>query len=220
MNAKEHIARRVALEFQDGAIVNLGIGLPTMVANYIPTEIDITLQSENGFLGIGPLTEPDPDLVNAGGQSCGMLPGAMMFDSSFSFALIRGGHVDFCVLGGLEVDEKGDLANWTVPGKMFPGMGGAMDLVVGSKRVVVAMKHCTKDGKAKILHKCALPLTAVDCVSLIITELCVFEFVNGELVLQELAEGVTVDDIKARTEATFTVSDALKTMPLSQVGLS
>lgn len=150
MDAKQRIARRVAQELRDGDIVNLGIGLPTMVANYLPEGIHITLQSENGFLGLGPVTTAHPDLVNAGGQPCGILPGAAMFDSAMSFALIRGGHIDACVLGGLQVDEEANLANWVVPGKMVPGMGGAMDLVTGSRKVIIAMEHCAKDGSAKI----------------------------------------------------------------------
>ncbi len=149
MDAKQRIARRVAQELRDGDIVNLGIGLPTMVANYLPEGIHITLQSENGFLGLGPVTTAHPDLVNAGGQPCGVLPGAAMFDSAMSFALIRGGHIDACVLGGLQVDEEANLANWVVHGKMVPGMGGAMDLVTGSRKVIIAMEHCAKDGSAK-----------------------------------------------------------------------
>ncbi|EFA1376467.1 3-oxoacid CoA-transferase subunit B, partial [Escherichia coli] len=154
MDAKQRIARRVAQELRDGDIVNLGIGLPTMVANYLPEGIHITLQSENGFLGLGPVTTAHPDLVNAGGQPCGILPGAAMFDSAMSFALIRGGHIDACVLGGLQVDEEANLANWVVPGKMVPGMGGAMDLVTGARKVIIAMEHCAKDGSAKILRRC------------------------------------------------------------------
>lgn len=164
MDAKQRIARRVAQELRDGDIVNLGIGLPTMVANYLPEGIHITLQSENGFLGLGLVTTAHPDLVNAGGQPCGILPGAAMFDSAMSFALIRGGHIDACVLGGLQVDEEANLANWVVPGKMVPGMGGAMDLVTGSRKVIIAMEHCAKDGSAKILRRCTMPLTAQHAV--------------------------------------------------------
>lgn len=215
MNAKELIARRVAQELHDGDIVNLGIGLPTMVANYLPDGVSITLQSENGFLGIGPVTEPDPDLVNAGGQPCGIIPGAAFFDSGMSFALIRGGHVDACVLGGLEVDQNGDLANWMVPGKMVPGMGGAMDLVVGAKRVIVAMEHTAKGDAPKILKKCTLPLTATGVVKMIVTELGVFEFIDGGLVLKELGSGISVDEIRAKTEADFTVATDLKEMSIS-----
>lgn len=214
MNPKELIARRVALELNDGDIVNLGIGLPTMVANYLPPGMAITLQSENGFLGLGPVTSADPDVANAGGQPCGIVPGAAMFDSAFSFALIRGGHVDACVLGGLQVDEKADLANWMVPGKMVPGMGGAMDLVVGARKVIVAMEHCAKDGAAKILRRCSLPLTAVGRVSMIVTELAVFVFEKREMVLTELAPGVELETVRQRTEAAFEVSPQLRTMPL------
>ncbi|AKJ43398.1 3-oxoacid CoA-transferase subunit B [Pragia fontium] len=211
MSPKEFIARRVAQELQDGDIVNLGIGLPTLVANFIPDDVDIVLQSENGFLGICPVDEanPDPDLANAGGQPCGIIAGGSTFDSSFSFALIRGGHVDACVLGGLEVDQQGNLANWMIPGKMVPGMGGAMDLVTGARKVIVAMEHNAKNGAAKILKQCALPLTAQSCVSMIVTELAVFLFQHGKLVLTEHAPGVSVEDIRQRTEAEFVVDNAL-----------
>jgi acetate CoA/acetoacetate CoA-transferase beta subunit len=214
MNAKELIARRVALELHDGDVVNLGIGLPTLVVNYLPADVRITLQSENGFLGLGPVTEPDPALVNAGGQPCGMVPGASTFDSAFSFALIRGGHVDACVLGGLQVAENGDLANWMVPGKMVPGMGGAMDLVAGAKRVIVAMEHSAKDGSAKLVRVCTLPLTAQRCVSVVVTELALFEFVDGVLTLHELAPGVDLTTVREKTEAVFAISPDLKTMPI------
>lgn len=219
MNAKELIARRVALELHDGDIVNLGIGLPTQVVNYLPDDVNITLQSENGFLGLAPVDEEDVDIVNAGGQLCGMTSHAATFDSAFSFLLIRGGHVDACVLGGLEVDQNGDLANWMVPGKMVPGMGGAMDLVTGAKKVIIAMEHCAKNGSSKILKKCALPLTAKGKVSVIITELGLFRFKDGVLYLEEYAPGVSLETIKASTEADFKVSPDLKEMPLSQKGL-
>lgn len=219
MNAKELIARRVALELNDGDIVNLGIGLPTQVANVLPEGVHITLQSENGFLGLGPITVEDEDLVNAGGQKCGMVPGAAFFDSAFSFMLIRGGHVDACVLGGLEVDQYANLANWMVPGKMVPGMGGAMDLVTGAKKVIIAMEHCAKDGSSKILKKCSLPLTAKGKVSVIVTNLGVFRFIEDKLVLEEYAPGVDLETIKANTEAEFIVSDNLKEMTFSQTGL-
>lgn len=215
MNAKEIIARRVALELKDGDVVNLGIGLPTQVANYLPEGIDITLQSENGFLGLGPVTDIDPNLVNAGGQPCGMVPGAAMFDSATSFMLIRGGHVDACVLGGLQVDEEANLANWMIPGKMVPGMGGAMDLVTGAKKVIIAMEHCAKDGSSKVLKRCTLPLTAVNAVHMLVTELAVFEFINGKLHLMEIAEGYSIDDVISKTEAEFVVSSSLRTMPLA-----
>lgn len=220
MNSKELIARRVALELNDGDIVNLGIGLPTQVANYLPNDVHITLQSENGFLGLTSLTEVDPDVVNAGGQPCGITLGAAMFDSAMSFALIRGGHVDASILGGLEVDQEANLANWMVPGKMIPGMGGAMDLVTGAKKVIIAMEHCAKNGAPKILKKCSLPLTAKNKVHLIVTELAVFRFHDGKLYLEEHAPGVDLEHIKSCTEAEFMVSPALTEMKISQQGLS
>ncbi|MBK5071743.1 CoA transferase subunit B [Budviciaceae bacterium CWB-B4] len=215
MNAKEIIARRVAKELKDGDVVNLGIGLPTQVANYLPDDVHVTLQSENGFLGLGPITQEDPNLVNAGGQPCGMLPGAAMFDSAFSFALIRGGHVDLCVLGGLQVDEQANLANWVVPGKMVPGMGGAMDLVVGAKKVIIAMEHNAKDGGAKLLHRCNFPLTAQGKVSMVVTELAVFSFINQQMVLIEISDDTTVDKLRELTEANFTVSPELRPMQVN-----
>jgi acetate CoA/acetoacetate CoA-transferase beta subunit len=218
MNAKEKIARRVALELRDGAIVNLGIGLPTKVADYLPEGIHITLQSENGFLGLGPITEPHQDLVNAGGQLCGILPGAAMFDSAMSFALIRGGHVDACVLGGLQVDQHANLANWVVPGKMVPGMGGAMDLVTGARHVIIAMEHCAKDGSAKILPLCTLPLTALNAVHMLVTELAVFRFKDGIMWLTEHAEGVGVEEIQQKTTAKFKVDPNLHAMLLGTEG--
>lgn len=215
MNAKELIARRAALEFKDGDIVNLGIGLPTQIANYLPEGVHITLQSENGFLGLGPLNEQDPNLVDAGGKPCGIFPGAAMFDSAFSFALIRGGHIDVCVLGGLQVDQQGNLANWMVPGKMVPGMGGAMDLVTGARQVIITMEHCTKDGSSKILEKCTLPLTAQNQVNTLITELAVFRFINDQLVLEEHAPGIDLETIQKNTAAKFTVSENFKEMTLA-----
>ncbi|QLN39959.1 3-oxoacid CoA-transferase subunit B [Escherichia fergusonii] len=209
MDAKQRIARRVAQELCDGDIVNLGIGLPTMVANHLPEGIHITLQSENGFLGLGPVTKAHPDLVNAGRQPCGVLPGAAMFDSAMSFALIRGGHIDACVLGGLQVDEQGNLANWVVPGKMVPGMGGAMDLVTGSRKVIIAMEHCAKDGSAKILRQCTMPLTALHAVHMLVTELAVFRFIDGKMWLTEIAEGCDLETVRAKTEAQFAVADDL-----------
>jgi acetate CoA/acetoacetate CoA-transferase beta subunit len=212
MNAKEIIARRVAQELKDGYVVNLGIGLPTLVPNYLPPGVNITLQSENGFLGLGPLSgDPIPNLVNAGGQPCGIMPGGAFFDSAMSFALIRGGHVNATVLGGLQVDAAGNLANWMVPGKMVPGMGGAMDLVTGARLVIVAMEHCTKDGGAKILKKCTLPLTCKGKVHMIITEMALFRVSKG-LVLEELGPGVSVEDVRKGTEAEFTVSPNCKQM--------
>jgi acetate CoA/acetoacetate CoA-transferase beta subunit len=213
MTAKEIIARRVAQELKDGFVVNLGIGLPTLVPNYLPPEVNITLQSENGFLGIGPLTgDPLPNLVNAGGQPCGIQPGGAFFDSAMSFALIRGGHVDATVLGGLQVDACGNLANWMVPGKMVPGMGGAMDLVTGARLVIIAMEHTTKDGGAKILKQCTLPLTCKGKVHIIITEMAVFRVTKDGLVLEELGPGFTEEDVRKGTEADFSISPGCKPM--------
>lgn len=212
MNAKEIIARRVALEMQDGDIVNLGIGLPTMVANYLPEGVSVILHSENGFVGLRSVEIPDPNLVNAGGQHCGINAGGAIFDSVMSFALIRGGHVDITVLGGLQVDQCGNLANWMVPGRMIPGMGGAMDLVSGAKKVIVAMEHSAKDGSAKILKKCSLPLTGKGKVNLLVTELGVFRVVPGGLMLEEIAPGVDVETVISRTEAPLFISPNLKTI--------
>lgn len=209
MTAKQIIAARVAREMKDGDVVNLGIGLPTMVPNYLPEGVNVILQSENGYIGLGPVTEEDPDLVNAGGQPAGILPGGAFFDSCFSFELIRGGHVDVTVLGGLEVDKHGNIANWMVPGKMVPGMGGAMDLVTGAKKVIVAMEHCTKKGGSKILEQCTLPLTGKGVVDVIVTELAVFRVTEEGLVLEELQDGVTLEEVKVKTEATFNVSPQL-----------
>jgi acetate CoA/acetoacetate CoA-transferase beta subunit len=215
MDAKTIIASRVAQEFKDGDVVNLGIGIPTLAADYIPKTVQIILQSENGFVGLQALDgEIDPDCVNAGGKPVSIQPGGAVFDSAMSFAIIRGGHVAATVLGALEVDQEGNLANWVVPGKLVPGMGGAMDLVVGAKRVIVAMEHTAKGGVAKILKKCTLPLTAKNEVDLIITNLCVFEMTKGGLVLTELAPEVTLEQVKAATEAEYTVSESLKTMAL------
>lgn len=213
MDAKHLIARRVAQELSDGDVVNLGIGLPTLIPDYVPAHVHITLQSENGFLGLGPLEgEPLPNLVNAGGKPCGMIPGAAFFDSAFSFALIRGGHVDVTVLGGLQVDQQGNLANWMVPGKMVPGMGGAMDLVTGAKQVIVAMEHTTKEGGPKILEHCTLPLTAAGKVKAIATELAFFRFIDGQLTLCETAPGVTVDDVRTATAAQFRIAPDCREM--------
>jgi acetate CoA/acetoacetate CoA-transferase beta subunit len=217
MDAKNLIACRVAQELKDGDVVNLGIGLPTLIPNYLPEGIHITLQSENGFLGLGPLVgDPLPNLVNAGGKPCGMVPGTAFFDSAMSFAIIRGGHVDVTVLGGLQVDQEGNLANWMVPGKMIPGMGGAMDLVTGAKNVIVAMEHATREGGAKILKRCDLPLTAAKKVRSIITELAVFRFIDGNMVLTEMAPGITLEEIRAKTEAEFIVSPQCCTMQLPE----
>ncbi len=215
MEAKNLIACRVAQELKDGDVVNLGIGLPTLIPDYLPEGVHITLQSENGFLGLGPLSgAPQANLVNAGGKPCGMVAGTAFFDSAMSFAIIRGGHVDVTVLGGLQVDQEGNLANWMVPGKMIPGMGGAMDLVTGAKHVIVAMEHATKEGGAKILKRCQLPLTAAGKVSAIATELAFFRFIDGQLVLTETAPGVSLDEIRAKTEADFIVSPECREMRL------
>lgn len=211
---REIIAKRVAKELKDGDVVNLGIGLPTLVANYIPEGVDIILQSENGFVGMGPAPEAgkeEKDLVNAGGLNVTLMPGAAFFDSATSFAIIRGGHVAATVLGALQVDQKGNLANWMIPGKLVPGMGGAMDLVVGAKKVIVAMEHTAK-GKAKILRECTLPLTAVAEVDLIITEMGVIEVRQEGLVLTEINPAFTVEEVKAATEAELMIADPLKDM--------
>jgi len=206
---RERMAQRAAQELRDGYYVNLGIGIPTMVANHIPPGINVTLQSENGLLGIGPFPaedQVDPDLINAGKQTITTQPGSSFFSSADSFGMIRGGHVDLSILGGLEVAENGDLANWMVPGKMVKGPGGAMDLVSGVKRVVVLMEH-TARGASKVLKKCTLPITGKGVVNLLITDLCVFELIPGEgLVLKELHPGVTLDEVKAKTEAAFRVA--------------
>ena len=214
MDAQTVIAKRIALELRDGMLVNLGIGIPTRVANFVPPGIHVYFQSENGLIGTGPIPEEamaQPRLTDAGGRPVTAVPGAVAFDSAFSFGLIRGGHVDMTVLGGLQVDERGLWANWMIPGKMVPGMGGAMDLATGAKRVVVAMQHSAK-GKAKIVKKCSLPLTSSRPIDLVVTELAVLAQVDGHLKLLETAPGVTVAQVLAATEAKLEVPAAVPTM--------
>jgi len=215
MSGKERIARRIAREFKDGFYVNLGIGLPTMITAYLPAGIDVVFQSENGMLGVGPAPEEgkaDPDLINAGKQPVTELEGCSYFGSEESFAMIRGGHMDMSVLGAMQVDERGNLANWTIPGKMVKGMGGAMDLVAGAKRVVVAMEHQTKDGGSRVLRECTLPLTGQGVVHDIVTELCWIRVTAEGLLLTEVAEGLDAAQVQARTEARLKVSPELGVM--------
>ncbi len=209
--SREDMCRRAADELEDGFYANLGIGMPTLVANYVPEDRHVVLQSENGMLGMGPFphdNEVDADLINAGKQTISELPESIYFDSAASFAMIRGGHIDLSILGALQVAENGDLANWMIPGKMVKGMGGAMDLVAGVKRVVVLMDHNAKDGSAKLLKQCTLPLTGQGVVDLVVTELGVFAIANGTLSLIEIADGATLDEIAARTEAAYDVAVA------------
>ena len=207
---REQLAQRAARELRDGFIVNLGIGIPTLVANYIPKGTEVWLQSENGLLGMGPFPAADavdPDLINAGKQTVTALPGASFFSSPTSFAMIRGGHIDLCILGAMEVSQSGDIANWMIPGKLVKGMGGAMDLVAGVERVVVVMEHCNKKGESKVLPECSLPLTGKGVVDLLITDLCVMEMdqAKGRFTLKELAPGVTIDEVKSKTLASVAI---------------
>ena len=217
MDAQAMIAKRIARELRDGMLVNLGIGIPTQVANYVPDGVHVFFQSENGLIGTGPIPEEGMTqrfLTDAGGRPVTALPGACAFDSAMSFGLIRGGHLDMTVLGALQVDQHGLLANWMIPGKMVPGMGGAMDLVVGAKRVIIAMQHSAK-GKSKIVHECNLPLTSARPIDLLVTELAVIAFPDGKATLLETAPGVSVAQVLEATEATLAVPDEVPTMPIA-----
>ena len=215
MDNKEKIARRASRFLKDGELVNLGIGIPTLVGNFVDENTEVLLQSENGFIGLGPAPEPgkeEKDVVNAGGHPVTMVTGGSCFDSNMSFALIRGGHVSTTMLGAFEVDQEGSIANWMIPGKKVPGMGGAMDLLVGAKTVIITMEHTTKNGEPRILKKCTLPLTAKNVVDYVVTELCVIHFTDEGLVLEEVAEGVTVEEVIAKTEAELIIPEEVKVM--------
>lgn len=216
MLSKEQIAQRIAKEVKNGQYINLGIGIPTLVANYIPDDLDIVLQSENGLLGIGPFpTEEqiDPDLINAGKQTITMVKGSVLFDSSESFAMIRGGHVHLTILGAMEVSENGDIANWKIPGKMVKGMGGAMDLVASAENIIVAMQHCSRSGESKLLPECSLPITGIRCVKKIVTDLAVLEISKeGGFLLKERAPGVSVEEIKDKTKGKLIVEGEIPEM--------
>ena len=215
---KNQIAKRIAQELREGYYVNLGIGIPTLVANYIPEGMNVVLQSENGLLGIGPFPteeDVDADLINAGKQTITMVPGSALFSSAESFAMIRGGHVDLTILGAMEVSENGDIANWKIPGKMVKGMGGAMDLVASAKNIIVAMQHVNKDGESKLLKKCSLPITGLNCVKKIVTELAVLEILpEGGFKLLETAPGVSVEDVQKATEGKLVIGDNIVEMSL------
>lgn len=216
MLTKEQIAKRIAKEVKTGQYINLGIGIPTLVANYIPKDLDVVLQSENGLLGIGPFPtedQVDPDLINAGKQTITMVPGSAIFNSAESFAMIRGGHVHLTILGAMEVSENGDIANWKIPGKMVKGMGGAMDLVASAKNIIVAMQHCSKEGQSKLLPECTLPITGIRCVKKIVSDLAVIEVdPEGGFILKERAPGVTVEEIQAKTAGKLLIQGEIPEM--------